>query len=243
MPRGAALFVCAWAANQGRMPLQPISDGLWCVNSHFRTALFRGSVRMTVLAGDGGLVLYSPVTLDDDVLRELAELGPVAAIMAPNNYHHFFLKAAIEALPEARVFVPEGLEAKIGTVPRAEAMTREHPAVLPRGIDQFIFDRHAVQETMLFHEPSRTLVTSDLLYNYQPEHGAGEKAFFRLIGNYGAPKVAFYHRFAVREKAAVHELVARVRAWAPQRIVMAHGRIVESPDAAEIFAAAWRPFA
>jgi len=225
------------------MPLQPIANGLWCANSHFRTLLFKGSVRMTVLAGEGGLVLYSPVVLDEALLRELAALGPVAAIMAPNTYHHFFLKAAAEALPAARVFVPEGLEAKIGPVPRAETVTRNCPAVLPGGIDQFTFDRHAVHETMLFHEASRTLVTSDLLYNYQSEHGAGEKAFFRLIGNYGAPKVAFYHRYAVREKAAVHELVAQVRAWAPRRIVMSHGRIVDSPDAAEIFAAAWQRFA
>ena len=75
---------------------------------------------------------------------------------------------------------------------------------------------------MLFHRPSRTLVTSDLLYNYQPEHGTGEKAMFRLIGCYGAPKVAFYHRFALREKAGVTELVEA---------------------AAEVFAEAWRPFA
>ena len=103
-------------------------------------------------------------------------------------------------------------------------------------------DRHAVRETVLFHRASRTLVTSDLLYNYQPEHGAGEKTFFRLLGCYGAPKVAFYHRFSIRDKTAVHELVAQVRAWAPRRIVMSHGRIVEDDNAAEVFAAAWRRF-
>jgi len=225
------------------MPLQPITEGLWCVNSHFRTPLFRGSVQMTVLAGEGGLVLYSPVALDQELLHELAALEPVAAIVAPNTVHHLFLKGAAAAVPDARVFVPEGLEAKIGPVPRVETMTRARPAVLPGGIGQFLFDRHAIRETMLFHDPSRTLATADLLYNYQPEHGAGEKAFFRLIGNYGAPKVAFYHRFALREKAAVHELVAQVRAWAPMRIVMAHGRIVEGPDCASVFAAAWQRFA
>jgi len=224
------------------MPLEPIADGLWCANSHFQTRLFKGSVRMTVVGGDGGLVLYSPVMLDDQLRRELEALGPVVAIVAPNTFHHLFLRAATEVFPVARVFVPEGLEAKIGPVPRAETMSREQPPALPSKIDHFIFDRHAVHETMLFHRPSRTLVTSDLLYNYQPEHGAGEKMFFRLLGNYGAPKVAFYHRFALREKAGVHELVAQVREWQPQRIVMAHGRIVESRDAAEVFAAAWQRF-
>jgi len=225
------------------MSLQPIADGLWCVNSHFGTSLFRGSVRMSVIAGEGGLVFYSPVELDEADLREIKALGPVAAIMAPNTYHYRFLHAATEAFPSARVFVPEGLEAKIGPVPRAETMARPHPPELPRGIEHFIFESHAIRETMLFHRASRTLVTSDLLYNYQPEHGAAEKAMFRLIGCYGAPKVAFYHRFALREKAGVHELVAQVREWAPRRIVMCHGRIVEDENAAEVFAEAWRPFA
>jgi hypothetical protein len=139
--------------------------------------------------------------------------------------------------------VPEGLAKKTAPPRRAEVISRQHPPVLPAGIEHFIFDRHSINECVLFHRPSGTLVTADLLYNYQPEHGIGEKTFFRLIGNYGAPKVAFYHRFALREKDAVHELVAQVRAWAPERIVMAHGRIVEDTGAAEIFATAWRRFA
>lgn len=225
------------------MPLEPITEGLWCVNAHFPSLGFRGSVRMTVVAGDGGLVLYSPVTLGAADSAALARIGPVAAILAPNLFHHRYLRAAAEAYPAARVYVPEGLEAKIGPVARAETMSRTHPPALPGGIEHFIVERHAVRETVLFHRPSRTLVTADLLYNYQPEHGAGEKAFFRLMGCYGAPKVVFYHRFAIRDKAAVRELVAQVRAWNPRRIVMGHGRIVEAEDAADIFAAAWRPFA
>ena len=104
------------------------------------------------------------------------------------------------------------------------------------------FERHAIRETVLFHRPSRSLVTADLLYNYQSEHGAGEKAFFRLLGCYGAPGVVFYRRFAIRDKAAVRELVEQVRTWNPQRIVMGHGRIIEDSAAAELFAAAWRRF-
>src|SRR5690606_17727993 len=224
------------------MPLQSIAEGLWCADGHFDTPLFRGSTRMTVIRGADGLVLYSPVALEPVDKDELASIAPVAAVVAPNRYHHLHLRAAVERFPSARVFVPDGLEDRIGPVPRAETMTRARPPALPAGIDHFIFERHAVHETVLFHRASRTLVTSDLLYNYQSEHRRGEKAFFGLMGCYGAPKVLFYHRSAIREKAAVHELVAQVRDWAPRRIVMCHGRIVEDANAAELFAAAWRKF-
>jgi hypothetical protein len=225
------------------MPLESIDAGLWCLPGHFGSIGFRGSTRMVVLRGDGGLVLHSPVALSAEAMKAIAAIGPVAAILAPNTYHHRYLRAAAEAFPEARVYVPEGLEEKIGPVPRAETIGRTRPPVLPGGIDHFIFDRHAIRETVLFHRPTRTLVTADLLYNYQAENGPGEKLFFRLMGCYGAPKVVFYHRFAIRDKAAVQELIGRVRRWQPRRIALCHGRIVESENAAEIFARAWQPFA
>jgi hypothetical protein len=180
------------------MSLEQLAPGVWCVNSHL-AQMWKISVRMSVLSGEGGLVLYSPVSLSDEDREAIAARGPVAAIVAPNTYHYAFLRAAVAAFPQARVFVPEGLEAKIGPVDRAETMTRADPPVLPGGIDHFILERHAIRETMLFHHPSRTLATSDLLYNYQAEHFAGEKLTFGLIGCYGAPKVAFYHRFAIKD--------------------------------------------
>ena len=118
-----------------------------------------------------------------------------------------------------------------------------HPPALPGRIEHFIIERHMVRECLLFHSATRTLVTADMLYNYQPENGRWEKLMFGLIGCYGSPKVAFYHRFAIRDKAAVHEMVGAVRAWQPRRIVLAHGRIVEGEDSAEIFARAWHKFA
>jgi len=224
------------------MALQRIDEGLWTLAGHFRTPFFTGSVRMTVLGGEEGLVLYSPVALAAEEVAAIEALGQVVAIVAPNLFHHAYLRAAAAAFPSARVFVPEGLEAKIGPVLRAQTMTRANPPTLPGGIEPFVLAGHTIHETLLFHRATRTLVTADMIYNYQRENGRGEKAFFRLMGCYGAPKVVFYHRFALADKSAVPELVAQVRAWAPRRIVMSHGRIVEGEDCAEVFARAWQPF-
>ena len=127
------------------MSLDPIPDGLWCVNGHFDTPFFRGSTRMTVIRGAESLILYSPVALSPEDRQALAAIGPVAAIISPNLYHHMFLRAAVEAFPSARVFVPEGLEAKIGPIPRAETMNRAGPQELTGGIENFFFDRQALR--------------------------------------------------------------------------------------------------
>jgi hypothetical protein len=113
----------------------------------------------------------------------------------------------------------------------------------PDELDFHIFAGHKLRETVLFHRPTGTLVTADLLYNYQPEHFTAETLFFRMMGCYGAPSVAFYHRFAVEDKASVGALIDTVRRWQVRRIAMSHGRIINSEAGSEIFANAWARFA
>lgn len=224
--------------------LRRIDSGLWCLDSHF--AGFGGrkaSVRMSIIESAEGLLLYSPVPLVAADIADLGQLGKVATIMAPNTFHHLFLRPCIAAFPEARVLVPAGLEAKIGPIPGAVTMSPQKLSDLPAELETFVFDGHKIRETVLFHQPSRTLITADLLYNFQPEHFPLEKALFRLIGCYGAPKLAFYHRFVIEDKASVGALIDTVRAWRPHRIVMSHGRIVEQEDSAELFVRAWEPLA
>lgn len=222
--------------------LRQIAAGLWYLDSHtVGLGGLKGSVRMTVVGNAGELLLYSPVALDPADVADLERLGQVTRIMAPNTFHHFFLRSCMAAFPDAQVLVPAGLEAKIGPIPGAVTMSRESLSDLPADIERFVFTGHKIRETVLFHRPSRTLITADLLYNFQREHQPLEKAMFRLIGCYGAPRLAFYHRFVIEDKASVRELIETVHQWRPDRIIMSHGRIVEREDSAELFARAWAP--
>ena len=75
-------------------------------------------------------------------------------------------------------------------------------------IDYAIFKGHRLRETVLFHHATQTLITADLLYNFQPGNTKAEKLFFRSIGCYGSPSVPFYHRFAVEDQDSVKTLIA-----------------------------------
>ncbi len=223
--------------------LQLIDKGLWCLNSHFVIWGCKGSMRMTAIEAKSGIILYSPVALSSVHLEKIAQLGTVSAIVAPNLYHHLYLRACIASFPDARVLVPEGLAEKIGPIPGAEVMTDELLVGLGDEIDCAIFKGHRLRETVLFHRPTQTLITADLLYNFQPENTKAEKLFFRSIGCYGSPSVPFYHRFAIEDKAAVKTLIAQVQDWGVRRVIMSHGRIIETEDGSAIFANAWARFA
>jgi hypothetical protein len=198
---------------------------------------------MTVMKTEAGLLLHSPVHLDLGDVAAIGRLGPVHAIIAPNLYHHFHVRDCAALFPKARVLVPEGLQEKIGPIPDAEVMASDATVDLPKEVEHLTVTGHSLlRETLLFHRPAATLVTADLIYNYHAEHHLAEKSFFRLIGCYGAPKVAFYHAFSIQSPNVAVEMIEVVRRWQPRRIVMSHGRIIEDERAAELFAAAWMPF-
>ena len=223
--------------------LRLIDQQLWCLDSHFVVWGCRGSVRMTVIETSIGLLLYSPVRLTPEVVAEIKMIGRVAMIVAPNLFHHMFLRPSRAAFPEARVLVAGGLESKVGTIAGSEEITVETVFAAPDEIDHFVFDGHTLHETILFHRPSATLITADLLYNYGPLQDPAERTFSRAIGCYGMPHVPFYHRFSIRDKQSVRRLIDTVVSWRVRRIIMSHGDIIENNDASLLFAAAWARFA
>jgi hypothetical protein len=222
--------------------LQKIDKGLWRLESDFVVWGCKGSVRMTVIETERGLVIYSPVHLSKLHVASIRQIGDVATIIAPNLYHHFYLRACIAHFPSARILIPAGLTDKIGALDKAVVATEATDFGAGEELDFHIFGGHSLRETMLFHRPTGTLITADLLYNFRPEHFKAEKAFFRLIGCYGAPSVPFYHRFAVENRESVRAMIERIRGWPIRRIVMCHGRIVEGDASREIFAGAWMRF-
>ena len=220
-----------------------IADDLFCLDSSFAVWGCAGSLRMSVVRTPSGLVIYSPVALDANRIADIKALGHVRAIVAPNLYHHMFLRAAAVAFPDADIFVPSGLEDKIGPIQGAKTVADDGVPALPPELQHHTFTGHRIREISLFHTPSCTLITADLIYNYQSEHFAAEKLFFRLMRIYGRPGVPFYHRFAIEDKASVGQLINKVRSWPVRRIVPCHGRIIEGDSAGDVFVAAWKRFA
>ena len=208
--------------------IKKIDDGVWCLESYFLSLGCRGSLRMTILKTQFGLLLYS---------------GTVKDIVAPNLMHHMYLRPCVEVFPDANCWVPEGFLEKIGPMDGAQIIRPDVVLGNNSGMKKLTLMGHRIHETMIFHETSQTLLTADLLYNYQSEQYPAEKLFFWLIGNYGRPNIAFYHRFAVKDKSSIRSMIDTVDSWPINRIIMSHGRIIESADAGAIFADAWKKFA
>lgn len=216
-----------------------IDEGLWIKNSYFTAMGCKGSTRMVLVRTDDGILIYSPVDLDDDDVAAIGKLGAVVAIIAPNTMHHMYFTACHLRFPDAKCWIADGVAAKVQGLPRHETL-RAGCAVAPAyELATIVTDGHKINETMLFHHPSGTLITADLLYNYQVQQYAGEKLFFRMIGCYGKPSVPFYHRMSIKDREGLAASMASVFKLPIRRIIMAHGEIVEGENMAQVFAQAW----
>lgn len=225
------------------MALTQITDGIWEGEGVVSPGPgMRMGTRMTVVRKpNGGLWIHSPIELDDSTASEIEALGPVEEIVSPNLFHHLFLKGALERWPDAVFFASEGLAAKRPDLPSART--------LEPGEDWLgCFDVLALggmprfQEHVFFHKPSRTLIVTDLIFNEPAGHTAATRLFFRVFGTYGRLSVSRLFRSIIRDKAAFGASLRPVLEIDADRVVMAHGKVLEE-NAAQRFRELLSPFA
>ena len=100
-----------------------------------------------------------------------------------------------------------------------------------------------VSEVVLLHRATRTLIVTDLAFNMQSAPRRIDRWYWQMSGvwqRFGPTKLV--HHVLLRDADLVRAFLARVLAWDFDRIVVAHGDVVER-DGHAVFAAAfarWR---
>lgn len=198
--------------------------------------------RMTVLPlGERRLALVSPIPIDDALAARLRELGEVELLIAPNLLHHLYLAAAASRYPNARVLAPPGLAAKRPGLRIDVPLAGPLPQALVGSVDVVrIEGAPSIDEFVLFHRATRTLVVTDLVFNMVRPRGLLPNLVLALMGVRGKLASSRAVRFLVRDRAAAAASVQRVLALDIETLVVAHGDIVREDARARLaHALAW----
>lgn len=196
---------------------------------------FRLPARMTVLPLEGGkLALVSPIPIDDAMAAAIAPLGTVEFLIAPNLLHHLYLDAAIQRHPEARVVAPSRLRAKKpgllihAAIDVAAAAVPELPPELAAAVDVVPFQGvPGLDELVLFHRATRTLVVTDLVFHITQPRGWMAHLTLWLVGCHRRLASSRALRLLVKDRAAARFSAERILALPFERLVMAHGEVIE----------------
>ena len=178
---------------------------------------------------DGGLFVHSPVRLDMETRRDLDGLGPVRAVVAPNKYHHLYVGDYFAAYPNAQIYAAPGLAEKRRDLRFHGVLTDEAPALWAGRIDQLVFHALSVTNDVVFcHRASRTLIISDLVFNMHQSQSLATRLFFKLDDAYGKFGPSRLWRLLIRDRATARAAVDRLLGWDFDRVIMAHGDILET---------------
>jgi hypothetical protein len=209
--------------------LRSLAPDVWVATHKLR---FWGSpvvTRMTLFRlSDGSLFVIGPVPRTPELDREVAALGPVHFVVAPNRYHHLYAGAWAQH-PDARLYGAPGLAKKRPGLRFHGTLGSVAPPEWAGQLDQELVEGVPVtNEVVFFHRASRTLVVTDLFFNYPPAKSLvvrGIRMLEDCDGKFTVPRVV---RLLTRDRRAFARSIERILSWDFDRIVMAHGTVVES---------------
>lgn len=222
--------------------LRPIADDIWVYDGSVQMPVGPLHARATVVRRrDRALVIHSPLAFDDLTVAQIDALGEVRALVAPSRLHSMFLRAASARWPRASVLAAPGLAAKLTDLPftplpRTGTAPELGDDLLVRRIEGVPF----IDEHVFLHPPSRTLIVTDLVFNVHAAQTFGMKAFLWIGGAWKRTAQDYFWRLLRRDRAAAAASVADILAWDFERVLVAHGDIIEGDAHARLARAlAW----
>ena len=222
--------------------LKPVADDIWLVDGP--AIRFYGmpfSTRATVVRlTSGALWVHSPTRLTAALAGEVAALGPVAHLVAPNWIHYAYVSDWQARFAQATAWAAPGVAARAQKRAMPVQFDRDLGATAPVDwageIDQLIVRGSPIhREAVFFHRMSKTLILTDLIENFEPgKLGFWVRVATRLAGNQEPGGMPRDMRATFRDRAALKEDVERMIGWQPERVILSHGRWYASGGAAAL---------
>ncbi len=210
--------------------LTRLAEGLWTQPFPFSVGGCQLGTRSTIVKTDTGLTIISPGPFSKNQVAEIQELGPVVGLVAPNLMHHLFMAEAQKHFPEARVWIASGLEQKRKDLKFDDVLTDESPELWRDEMEQICvpgFPR--LNETAFFHKSSRTLILTDLVFNFEAMDHTLTRWVLRMngaLGRFGPSRLLRY--FFLQDQAVFSVVLAKILEWDIESVIVAHGKVLQS---------------
>ncbi|MDX2093919.1 MAG: hypothetical protein SFX73_39155 [Kofleriaceae bacterium] len=207
--------------------MQTIAPDLWHVCGP--DVRLPGGARLPLYAivarlADRTLALYSPCKLDDAAAAAIEQEGEVAHVIAPNLLHNLYAGEALARWPRATLHAPPGLAAKRPDLPPSRSLHELEPAWQSTFETLAIAGAPKVDETVLLHRASGTLVCADFVFNVTEHANVMTKLVLAMTGTGGRElRQSRAWKMLAKDKPAIRGSVAQLLAWPIRQVAPVHG--------------------
>lgn len=217
--------------------LELVADSIWADEQPLKYFGLDIRTRMTIVRlRNGELVVISPIRLNKQSISQLKEIGEVRYVIAPNLYHYLFAAEFKETYPNCEFWAVPGLKEKEPnllidrTIGESDfPFQGEIQYAFLDGFKTLVpFKAESLNECALFHAATRTLIITDAAFNFDKTFPLSIRLVARIGGAYDMFGPSMLEKLAINEKEKMSASVRNVLKWDFERIVMAHGRIIEN---------------
>lgn len=223
--------------------LKSVDEDLWIVDGpEIRFYGLPFTTRMTLVRlGSGDIFVHSPIQPTPELIDAVSALGPVRHLISPNWIHYAFVGDWAARFPEAHAWASPNVRERAANnhvdVAFDADLAATPDAAWAEDIDQTIVGGSALhQEAVFFHKRSRTLILTDLIENFERSKLRWWMRPIAALVGVLAPKgkAPIDMRLSFRDKPALQASVAQMLDWAPERIILAHGKWIEENGTEEL---------
>jgi Domain of unknown function (DUF4336) len=216
--------------------LREIDQDIWVAEQPLRYFGLSVGTRMTAIRlANRELAIISPIPVNDTITSQLDELGTVKHIIAPNLYHYLFAANFKTHYPNATFWAAPDLEVKKPDL-AIDKIIKSGTNSLWDGLESVFFDGFrtigltgfdSLNECVFFHSASRTLILTDTAFHFDDSFPSLTQFAARVLGGYKSLSPSLLERIATTEKEKVRQSVEKILCWDFERVIMAHGSIIE----------------
>lgn len=219
-----------------------IANGIWAHEDAMNMMGTKLRLRMMVIKlSSGELWVHSPTRLSAPLQQAVDALGTVKYIVGPSNGHHLSLSQWQTAYPDAQLYLSPGIPKKQPSLKGYQLLDEEFANIWAEDLDRdYMSGVPFFNESVFLHKASQSLIVTDLVQNHSDPRPPGlaglvTRLLFEPMGFKGicvAPPLKM--GFMIKDKQNFVTFLKRVQQWDFQRIIVAHGDIIDV-DAKQVF--------
>lgn len=208
--------------------MRQIAENLWLLQYPLTVLGTQHGRNVTVIRlRSGQTVLHSMAPFTPADLATLQSLGTLGWLVEAMLLHDTYAKEGHAAFPALPFLGPPGFSdvVKFPTLPLLPA-----PAEWAGELEVFpIEGTPKLKEHAFLHVPTRTLIVADLIFNFDPNEHGWDRFFHRYIAGFKRyPGMSRIFKLCLADRPAFQTSLARILEQDFDRIIVGHGRVIES---------------
>ncbi len=210
--------------------LRQLDSSLWVDEVSFKRLGINFGNRMTCIQlADNNFWLHSPTKFDRTTHQEITTKGKIKYLVAPSLMHNLFVMDWKEQDIASQVLAPAQAKKLQADLKLDETSLEKIAQLFNSEISCIpINGLPVLQEYAFIHHASKTLILTDLAFNFGKNVTGWTKFFLKVYGAYDKFGPTLTIRVSIKDKHAFNESLKKIALQDFDRIIVSHGRIVES---------------